>query len=56
MNCWGFNMLQVESLSDGSPLRYVAFELFRIHELFKTFEVGGSQREGIHLDHVLFVF
>ena len=48
MDCWGFDMLQVESLSDGSPLRYVAFELFRIHELFKTFEVSASQRQGFH--------
>jgi hypothetical protein len=44
IDCWGFDMLHVETLTERSPLRYVAFELFRIHELFKKFEVSISSR------------
>lgn len=42
IDCWGFDMLHVETLTERSPLRYVAFELFRIHELFKKFEITAS--------------
>ena len=36
---WDFNVFEAESLTNHQPLRYVGYELFTKHELFKKHKV-----------------
>jgi len=40
LNAWDFDIFYVKSLSNNSPLRYVAVQMFKDHSLFKKFGVS----------------